>query len=73
MSINQQGEAAGFDSQVFTKEDFLKEYAKGSQMYIDLDPRVDFTKPVYEQVLALRAIDEAAGLKQEGSTPHEAA
>ena len=27
----------------FTLQDFLDEYAKGSQSFIDLDPRIDFT------------------------------
>ena len=60
-------------SRKFTKEDFLKEYAKGSQAYIDLDPRIDFTKPVYEQVLRLREMDEAAASAKDDSEPHKAA
>jgi hypothetical protein len=43
-----------------TVEQFIAEYNKGSRLPIDLDPRVDFTKPVYEQVMALRAKDKAA-------------
>ncbi len=59
------------ESESFTKEDFMREYAKGSQMYIDLDPRIDLTQPVYEQVLRLRALDEAA--ENEKAKPHKAA
>ncbi len=47
----------------FTLQDFLDEYEKGSQASIDLDPRIDFTKPVYEQVMQLRKDDKAACLE----------
>ena len=43
-----------------TAEEFLQELAKGSQFEIDLDPRVDFTKPIMEQVLRLDAEDRQA-------------
>ncbi len=35
----------------------------GSMRHIplDLDPRIDLTQPIYEQVLALQKLDEAAG------------
>ena len=46
-----------------TVEQFIAEYNKGSQLPIDLDPRIDLTQPIYEQVVALSLADEAA-------TPH---
>jgi hypothetical protein len=42
-----------------TVQEFLDEAEKASTLPIDLDPRIDFTKPVFEQAEALRAQDDA--------------
>jgi hypothetical protein len=41
-----------------TVQQFLDEYERGGKLAIDLDPRIDFTKPVYEQVIALQLKDQ---------------
>ena len=43
-----------------TREEFFAELARGSQVHIDLDPRIDLTAPIYEQALRLAALDEGA-------------
>lgn len=43
-----------------TQSAFMKAYKSRRPLLLDLDPRIDFTKPVYEQVLKLQAKDKAA-------------
>ena len=39
--------------------DFMKAYQAGRPLALDLDPRIDLTKPIFAQVQKLRARDRA--------------
>jgi len=59
------------DDMVYTDESgasyVLPGYAVKRGIGIELDPRIDLTKPIYEQVLKLDAKDKAAERKRQAT------
>ena len=50
----------------WTTEDFMAEYETGTRKDLNVDPRIDMTKPIYEQAMKLMAKDKAAEQERPG-------
>jgi hypothetical protein len=46
------------------ESDFIAEYRRGSLLPLDIDPRIDMTKPIYEQAMKLQAKGRAPRRKR---------
>ena len=53
-------EQATLPERFLTAEEFLERYDRGTPVDLDLDPRIDLTRPIYEQAAALTRQDEEA-------------